>query len=63
MTKSILYSVFALALLTTTVGCPPAAPPAGDVDTDTDTAAVVDDNMTATTETPSDNMTATTETP
>ena len=64
MTKTILYSVFALALLTTTVGCPPPAPPADpNVDISTDAPVVVDDNMTGTSETPSDNMTGMTETP
>lgn len=63
MTKKILYSVFALALLTSTVGCPPAQS-TGDVDISTDTpTTVVDDNMTGTTEMPSDNTTAITEIP
>lgn len=64
MTKKILYSVFALALLTSTVGCPPPAPPANtNVDISTDAPAVIDDNMTGTSETPSDNMTGAAEVP
>ncbi|MCM2375161.1 hypothetical protein [Aporhodopirellula aestuarii] len=63
MTKRITYTVFALALLTTTVGCPPPAAPTGDVDTSTDTAVEVSDNTTATTEVPSDNLTTGAETP
>lgn len=64
MTKRITYSVFALALLTTTVGCPPPAAPKGDdVDISTDAPAEVSDNTTAVTEVPSDNMTTGSETP
>jgi len=64
MTKKILYSVFALALLTTTVGCPPPAPEADvNVDTTTTPVAPADDNMTAVTEVPSDNVTTGSETP
>lgn len=62
MIQQTLRCVFALALLTTTVGCPPPAPPA-DVDTDTDTAPVVTDNATGAAEMPSDNVTGTAETP
>lgn len=65
MTKKVLYSVFALALLTTTVGCPPPAPEV-DVNIDTTTttpAAPADDNMTAVTEVPTDNVTTGSETP
>ncbi|EMI52229.1 hypothetical protein [Rhodopirellula sallentina] len=64
MIKRFTYSVFALALLTTTVGCPPPAAPTGDeVDTSTEAPAEVGDNTTAVTEVPSDNMTTGTETP
>lgn len=64
MTKKILYSVFALAMLTTTVGCPPPAPDADvNVDTSTDAPVTADDNMTGMTEMPSDNMTTGSETP
>ncbi len=74
MSKNIIYSVFALALLTTTLGCPPPAPTGGNVDISTDPTATVTetpgdnmtgpgDNMTAVTETPSDNLTTGSETP
>ncbi|MEM1227756.1 MAG: hypothetical protein AAGJ40_18855 [Planctomycetota bacterium] len=63
MTKKSLQLVFAAALFSTTLGCPPPAPEeAPDVDTGVE-VTMPDDNMTATTEMPSDNMTATTETP
>jgi len=62
--KNTLKLIFAAALLTTTLGCPPSAPaPDVDVDVDTGTATSPTDNMTGTTEMPSDNMTAVTETP
>lgn len=67
LTKKFIYSVFAVALLATTVGCPPPAPPSeGEVDISTETIEVEGlpgDNTTAVTETPSDNMTAGGETP
>ncbi len=67
MTHKIISSVFALAVLTTTLGCPPPAPRSGegvDISTekvDLDTA--VGDNMTGVTDVPSDNMTGVTEVP
>jgi len=58
MTKKVLYSVFALALLTTTVGCPPPAPEVDvNIDTTMTPAAPADDNMTAVTEVPTDAVT------
>lgn len=74
MTKKIIYSVFALALLTTTLGCPPPAPNGDNVDisVEEDTVEIVEtpgDNMTGTgnttavTEVPSDNLTSGSETP
>jgi len=75
MTKQIIYGVFALALLTTTLGCPPPAPPS-DVDIDISLGEVETkpakgpsdnmtgmDNTTAITEVPSDNLTSGGETP
>lgn len=64
VTKKLFYSVFALALLTTTVGCPPpASPTSEDVDISTETVeteafGTPGDNMTGT-----GNTTAVTEVP
>ncbi|TWT74408.1 hypothetical protein [Allorhodopirellula solitaria] len=67
MTQKIISSVFALALLTTTVGCPPPAQPSGEeVDISTEAVEVtpeVGDNTTGVTDVPSDNMTGVTEIP
>ncbi|TWU19015.1 hypothetical protein [Allorhodopirellula heiligendammensis] len=68
MTHKFLSSIFALAILTTTLGCPPPAPPTGEeVDISTeqtaDVSTAVGDNMTGVAEVPSDNMTGVTEVP
>lgn len=68
MTHKIISSVFALALLTTTLGCPPPAPRTVEevdisTETATDVSTAVGDNMTGVTEVPSDNMTTGIETP
>lgn len=68
MTHKIISSIFALALLTTTLGCPPPAPRSGEeIDISTEEIVEADpavgDNMTGVTEVPSDNMTAGSETP
>lgn len=68
MTQKIISCIFALGLLTTTLGCPPPAPQSvDDVDISTEKAAdvstAVGDNMTGVTEVPSDNMTGVTEVP
>ncbi len=68
MTQKIISSIFALGLLTTTLGCPPPAPRSDEeVDISTEKSAevstAVGDNMTGVTDVPSDNMTGVTEVP
>ena len=61
--KKTIYTIFAVSLLTTTLGCPPPAPPAN-VNTDTSVeVAPPSDNGTGSSETPSDNATGAAETP